>query len=294
MATPSTESGRGPSAESIEQMLLLNEEQATFYDNIEKPGNLVTRLWHFARRRIERTRRLLQQDTYLSDLHRKWLGNLEAKSVLDLGASSGNPLSLEIARASRQYLAIDLSAAAIGQLQARLESEGLSHASARVVDFLAPDFDEKFDVVYAKSVMHHFRYFEDFLQILREKLNPGGFVVSYDPLQTDWVGRGLRAAYRPFQSDKEWEWPFTRHSLETIQRYFTVANIAGFSGKVKWVFPLAVLSPELAAKVGRPLLASDKAQAVAIGPELYRCWQVAMKLEPKADVFAGVDEATKA
>lgn len=277
---PVADPDRGNPSADVGRMLALNEAQADYYDHLGSSGNVVTRLWRFVRRRTQKMRALLQVTQQVLDLHRRWLGDLSGKSVLDLGAYGGNALSLELAARSGKYLAIDLSAEGIGRLRKRIEAAGLPHADARVVDFLSPDFGETFDVIYAHSVMHHFRYFDAFLGVLRGKLNPGGHVVSFDPLETDLPMRLLRRMYRPFQSDRNWEWPFNRGSFDTIRRHFVITDIQGSSGYLKWAYPLAIFSPEAAARVGRNLQRRDLQAATALGPDLYRCLQVSLRLEP--------------
>lgn len=74
-------------------------------------------------------------------------------------------------------LGIDLSERAIDSLNRDLKAAGLHgpRMKAEEVDFLSPDFDEAgFDVVYAKSVLHHFEHLGTRLEVLRAKLAPDG------------------------------------------------------------------------------------------------------------------------
>jgi SAM-dependent methyltransferase len=202
---------------------------------------------------------------------------LSGKKVLDLGCYQGNSLSLFIAERAESYLGVDLSRPAIDRLRAKLEARGLKHAQARAVDFLDPNFTESgFDVIYAYSVAHHFRHFELFLKVLAAKLAPGGIVVTLDPMQTSLPTRMARAAYRPFQSDRDWEWPFTKRTFAEIQRVFEIAAVQGVMGYAKWCLPVSFVSEDLATRTGRNLFARDLKEASTIGPGLWRCMQVAM------------------
>ncbi len=145
----------------------------------------------------------------VTELHKRWLGDVSKCKVLDLGCGSGNPLSIWLAERAERYVAIDLSESRIAALR-RILPPG-EHTMAVAADFLSDDFKEKdFDIVYALAVFHHFKHLREFCEQLREKLKPGARIITYDPLQTWIVARWLRSVYRPFQTDKEWEFPFTQ------------------------------------------------------------------------------------
>jgi len=266
------------SAHQRDELRKVNEEQRRFYESqaIDR-GNLATRVWRGLRGKMHRTRNAIGVGEHVYKLHRQWLGDLSGKKVLDLGCYQGNFLSLSIAETAESYLGVDLSRPAIDRLRAKLEAKGLKHAQARAVDFLDPNFTESgFDVIYAYAVAHHFRYFETFLKILAAKLAPAGIVVTFDPMKTSLPTRMARTAYRPFQSDKDWEWPFTKSTFAEIQKEFEIVAVQGVMGYVKWCLPLSFLSEDLATRTGRSLFARDLREASMIGPSLWRCMQVAM------------------
>src|SRR5690606_21494358 len=117
-----------------------------------------------------------------------------------------------------------------------------------VADFLSDEFTEgDFDLVYARAVFHHFKHFHAFLEKLRSCMAPGGRVISLDdPLETWLPMKVLRKIYRPFQTDADWEYPFTRQSLQTIQRYFEIEKVQGTYGLSKWAIPLGFVAPRWA------------------------------------------------
>ena len=82
--------------------------------------------------------------------------------------------------------------------------------------------------------MHHFENFDLLVSKLQEKLSPNGIIVSYDPLETSLPIKVLRSIYRPFQSDKDWEWPFTKAVLNKINSNFKVEQIRGVLGQSKY------------------------------------------------------------
>lgn len=90
-------------------------------------------------------------------------------------------------------------------------------------------------------------------------------VVSWDPMQTSPPVWAARMLYRPLQNDRAWEFPFTRRTLD-------VEDLRGIMGRSKW----ALLVPG-AGKFARCRHEKDMKLARKLGPELWRCMQVAMK-----------------
>jgi len=104
----------------------VNRRQAEFYDSRPRLGP-IGRAWVRLRNGAVRDLRLLADIAPDADaLHRRWLGDLSEARVLDLGCHSGNRLSLELARAAAEYVAIDLSRTGLEKLQEKLRVEGLS------------------------------------------------------------------------------------------------------------------------------------------------------------------------
>lgn len=264
-----------------QEMLQTNEQQKKFYE--QKKGSryetgMVNQLWDKTRRNLYKVRQNLGITELIEARHLNWLGNLEGKRVLDLGCHSGNALSIDIAKNCGFYLGMDLSQAAIIQLNEKLSLNNLSHAHAVAFDFLQPDFPyESFDIIYAYGVMHHFKYFDTFLSLLHERLNHGGKVISFDPMETSfpiWIARRL---YRPFQIDSDWEYPFSQQNFKLIEKYFTIKEIQGVLGYSKWGLPLAIFpfGPDLVSKLHE----YDVTSATVRGNDLWRCMQVALYLE---------------
>jgi len=296
-------------------MLSVNVAQARLYDEIASQktaadtrtggvtasrsrGNVAFRLWAA----IKRRRRLVQEmaglDKLNDELHRLWVDDVDGKRVLELGCNVGHENTFAFASEAESYLGVDLSPTAIDAFNADLESRGLDRARGVAADFLAPDFPASgFDLVLARSVIHHFQHFEVFLEILHERMAPGGVVLTYDPLQTALSARVMRALYRPFQSDKSWEWPLRKESFAMIEQYFEIERVQGFLGKSKWAIPVSIFSEELARDKGIAWHADDMERASSISPGLWPCLFVVMKLR-RRELGGGsglnVDEADAA
>ena len=268
-------------------MLDANKHQAQYYNpTTERKMNGISAVWWDLRaNKLGAFRHSVGIADDIFAKHVEWMGDLKGKRVLDLGVFRGNKLTKYLAANAGYYLGIDLSTEGIVKLRTKLDRAGLHHAEVRTQDFLAPDFTEgEFDVIYAYAVLHHFKHFEVFMQRMHEKLAPGGIIVSYDPLETyplNWLARRI---YRPFQSDSAWEWPFNRKTFKTIQKYFTIDKIQGTLGRSKkgWFYSyLPFWSAEKKIEMGKAWHQKDLEEAQSLGPKLFNCMQVAMRLVKK-------------
>lgn len=223
--------------EILDKTLEVNEEQKKFYNSKEvNKENVVAYLWSKIRNGLlSNFRNEFDIKTKVYDQHKVWLGDLSDKKVLDLGCLRGNELSIYMAKNAKEYIGIDLSDVAIGELQEKLKKENCPNAIAKAVDFLSPEFPDKdFDVIYAYGVLHHFQSFELLLSKLDEKLSPEGIIISYDPLETSFPIKLLRWGYRPFQQDKDWEWPFKKATFKQIENHYVIKEKRGVLGKSKY------------------------------------------------------------
>lgn len=271
-------------------MLATNTVQKDFYEyapetgeDFEYDGNVIGRTWARLRAGYGDIVNGLGEYEMWSALHWAWMGDLSDKKVLDLGCHAGNQLSLELARRSREYVGLDLSESATAALQARIDAAGIGGARTVAADFLSPEAfpDGGFDVVYAQSVFHHFKYMGPFLERVDEVLAPGGQVITSDPMQTYWPLRLLRAVYRPFQRDSAWEYPFTKATFREIERHFEIENLRGLMGKTKWVLLLYPLNKRLGERKWRQWLREDEEEASSVGPGLWKCMRVTMNLRKR-------------
>jgi 2-polyprenyl-3-methyl-5-hydroxy-6-metoxy-1,4-benzoquinol methylase len=229
----------------IDSMLQTNQKQKEFYNEKDqkKKKNLPSRVWSGIRSGLLADyRRNFNISEKVYAQHTIWLGDLSSKKILDLGCLRGNALSLYMAKNAKEYIGIDLSDVAIKELQRKIEKADCPNAKAVAVDFLSDEFaDKDFDIIYAYGVLHHFENVDVLIARLKEKLAPNGVIISYDPLQTSLPIKVMRQLYRPFQSDKDWEWPFDKKVIEKLYANFQVLDIKGILGKSKYGILLSFL-----------------------------------------------------
>lgn len=247
-------------------MLAVNAAQKQYYEvasgsAVSSANTAATNLWRRLRQRALDSVEASRSANSLVPLHQQWIGDVAGRKVLELGVGNGSSLSATFARSAADYVALDLSQSRLDRLRRRLRRAGAGGGRFLAADFLSPaDFPEAgFDVIYALSVFHHFAHFEAFLDVVDSKLAPGGIVVTYDPVQIWWPIRLMRAFYRPFQTDSDWEYPFDKRSLQAIETRFDVVACQGLLAKAKWAAVIALLSPRLGARLAGKWQADDLA-----------------------------------
>ncbi len=266
-----------------EEILDINLNQKEFYNSKKK--NLPTKIWSFFRSGLLSSIRKevgIQEMVYSK--HKEWLADLSTKKVLDLGCYSGNNLSIYIAENSKEYIGIDLSDIAIEKLSKKLSH--LPNAKALAVDFLSDDDfpDSEFDIIYAYGVLHHFQNVNLLIDRLNLKLAKGGVIISYDPLETSLPVKLVRILYRPFQSDKDWEWPFTKKTFQSFESSFDIVERRGVIGKIKWFFLIKLLPISKSKKnaIGKAWNLSDWEESSHSLNKMFSCMHLTMKMKKKS------------
>lgn len=240
----------------------------------------IERAWVRMRESLARYRAEIGVRDEAVALQREWLGALAGKRVLEIGCGAGNLLTMEIARASGEYLGVDLREDRVERLRGKLAAAGLRHARAEAGDVLAGGWPHgEFDVIYAGSVLHALGDIEKAAGALRKLLKPGGVVVAWEPMNTGWAVRAARGLYRPFQPDRQWHHPLTASAVEKWGQHFRLEGARGLLGWSKWGYPVYVLpgGRRLGVWVGRKLRGLDAGRRGLRG-----CHQVVMKLSAAA------------
>jgi SAM-dependent methyltransferase len=267
-----------------EEIIKINIKQKEFYNLKDNNKNLPIKIWYYLRENtLKKIRREIGILSESYQIHKTWFGDLSDKKVLDLGCFSGNHWSLYLAEHSKRFIALDLSDVAINSLSERLKP--YPNAEAIAADFLSDEFIEnEFDIIYAYGVLHHFQNPDVLIAKLDQKLAPNGVIISYDPLETSLPIKIMRVLYRPFQSDKDWEWPFTRKTYFKFAKRFNIVERHGLLGQAKWYFILnfvPFLSKDKKQLIGKKWHKKDWDLSVKSDSHLFKCMHLTMLMQKK-------------
>lgn len=266
----------------LEEILEVNKKQKEFYNTKQK--NFATKIWSKIRHGLlANIRKEIGISNQIYALHKEWIGEVKDKKVLDLGCFSGNHLSVYLAENAKEYIGLDLSDVGIKNLNQKILH--LKNAKGVVADFLSDsDFpDSDFDIIYAYGVLHHFQNVDIIINKLNQKLASGGVVISYDPLETNFSVKLFRTIYRPFQSDKDWEWPFTKKTFYKFKENFYIQSMYGVLGKTKWFFLINIIpmSKERKMKLGKKWHNQDWVKSSESERYMFNCMHLTMKMIKK-------------
>ena len=138
-----------------------------------------------------------------------------------------------------------MSQKAVDILNRKLKTTGLNtRASAAAEDFLLFDAKNKFDLIFAHGVLHHFQNSDIVFSKIANLLKDEGILILTEPAMVNKVFYLVRMIYRQFQSDSDWEWPFTRLTVINMEKH--LEPIDGF-GWGRHSMPLSLI-------IGLPLI----------------------------------------
>ena len=277
------------------------EERFDAYDSHASrlaTATMATNIWWQLRDYLARAEQAVGLQRDVVDIHRAWIGDVEALDVLDLGCFTGNELSLELAGKAKTYTGVDLSEKAVSSLNRRLSDLDRPAAKAIAGDILDLKLPERgYDLVYAKSVLHHFREPAEIVEELSRILRPGGRLITDDPLQTEPINRLARLIYRPFQSDRDWEWPFTRELIASFASQFEIVDVQGVRGFSKFALPFYLVPiGRVGARLGRFGWSLDRRYARSARLACLICWNISMhmRLRPTSDARSDLARRSEA
>ena len=257
----------------------MEKDQSTFYDGVEaarrqgfaaphvhncRAGHL-TRIWAAMRHQHHNAMISAGIQSRIEALHERWAKSVGGGSFLELGCGAGSLFTMELVQLAGRYEGVDLSRSAVASLNEKLVARDLSQkACALPGDFLKIDRLATYDLVYARGVLHHFKDADALFDKIAKVLRPHGLLLFADPITVNPVYRAIRAAYRPFQSDAAWEFPFSWHTIQALERRFE--QLDGF-GYGKFSLPLSILT-------GLPLLGGwlEAVHARQVTREASRGW----------------------
>jgi len=250
----------------LSKAIEVNKIQAEFYDNISlkedeelftgygknKSANFMTRLWARLRYAHQDAFEDIGVDKIKESFLMERCNEKRGGRFLEIGCFRGTRYSDPIIECAGSYTGIDLSSSAISAFQDTVNKDGRSAKVELIAgDLLQHAPEEKYDVLFAHGVLHHFESPEILFERLNFLIKPGGILLCAEPSQVNKLFRFIRFLYRPFQSDKEWEWPFTKETINYMEKYFSIDSGFGW-GKYSMPLSLAHAIPFLGS-ILRPL-----------------------------------------
>jgi 2-polyprenyl-3-methyl-5-hydroxy-6-metoxy-1,4-benzoquinol methylase len=158
------------------------------------------------------------------------LGNLEGKSVLEIGCGNG-AIATYLAKKGAAVTAIDLSSNATQQTKALAQHNGVGD---RVNAFLLNALEihtinQTFDLIVGKYILHHIEPFNQFAQHLSEALQPDGKAVfiennARNPILMAIRGNLVGKFGIPKMGDDQ-EYPFEPGEVDLLEQYVGPVNL---------------------------------------------------------------------
>jgi len=151
------------------------------------------------------------------------LGDVEGRTVLDLGCGSGRQ-SLVLARRGARPVGVDISASLIALARRRLDLHGLGRRARFVVGSVhdLPIASDSIDVVLGIQILHHVDVADAAREVSRV-LRPGGLAVFQEPVRDSRLIRALRRLI-----------PFRHAAVSPFERPLTTSELQLFAARFRW------------------------------------------------------------
>ena len=199
--------------------------------------------------------------------------------VLEYGCGA-EPHALEVARDAASVVGIDLSQVAVEQASAAAAAAGLGHATFRVMDAEALEFDtDSFDLVYGSAILHHLDVGRAVAEIVRV-LRPGGKALFIEPMGHNPAINLYRRLTPALRTPDEH--PLRVSDLRLTSSFFNSADYRFYH-----LFSLAAVpfrSSRAFPKLLSGLDAIDALLFAAVPPARRLAWYVVMTLEGPKEV----------
>lgn len=113
------------------------------------------------------------------------LGDLQGKSIMDIGAGSGY-FSVKLSKRVGQVIAADVSKEFQEFLKKRIEKENITNISLRLLPFDSPELkDGEVDMVFMSNTYHHIDHRPRYFSLVKKGIKSGGSLVIIDYVKSD-------------------------------------------------------------------------------------------------------------
>ena len=115
----------------------------------------------------------------------EYLGALEGKTVIDIGAGSGY-FSVKLAANGAQVIAADVNDEFLAYMEKRIADNGLKNIELRKVPYDSPSLeDEEADMAFIVNTYHHIENRAEYFAKVKKGTKPSGELVVIDFFKTD-------------------------------------------------------------------------------------------------------------
>ena len=241
---------------NIKEMIKVNKTQAKFYDSISasedikelsgysnhQKANLLTKIWASLRYRQQIAFTQSKLEEIKSSFHQKWIEKKVGGDFLEIGCFRGTRSSWPLIESAGNYMGIDLSKKAVEALNVKIIKDGLGlKAKAHTIDLLQLNCDKKHDLIFAHGVLHHFENPKPLFNKISNLLKPDGILILTEPSTINPLFKFIRSLFRPFQSDAQWEWPFTKQTVSVMETYLKPIDGFGWGRRSLWISILTAI-----------------------------------------------------
>ena len=114
-----------------------------------------------------------------------YLGNLENKTIMDIGAGSGY-FSVPLADKAKKVIAADVNQEFLDYIKSRVEDNNIKNIEVRKIPYDSPDLKEKeVDMVLIVNTYHHINNRSDYFSKVKQGLTTDGELVIIDFFKTE-------------------------------------------------------------------------------------------------------------
>ena len=178
-------------------------------------------------RAYERTDPSKKSNSHVLDRAISFLGDIAAKSVLDLGCGNGLT-SIYLASKGANVTAIDTSKNAIERLKTSCRQNNIKNINAlQMSAFDIVDLGQ-FDAVFGSYILHHIEPFNKFPEVLWKAMKPHGRAFFYENNGSSrlllWFrDHAVGRLWIPKKGDPDEE-PLSPQEVAALKQYFSVAH----------------------------------------------------------------------
>ena len=114
-----------------------------------------------------------------------YLGNLENKTIMDIGAGSGY-FSIPLADEAKKVIAADVNQEFLDYIKNRVEDNNIKNIEVRKIPYDSPDLKEgEVDMVLIVNTYHHINNRSDYFSKVKQGLTTDGELIIIDFFKTE-------------------------------------------------------------------------------------------------------------